>query len=96
MVSTVDSSVKNVTDALKIAGLWNNTLLFWATDNGKSLLHSRIASCMFLTHMYLQGLRSPKEGLTTRCAAGRPVGSPPSTALSFITNRSLQLTGRGA
>ena len=34
MVSTVDSSLSNVTEALKEMGLWNNTLLIWATDNG--------------------------------------------------------------
>jgi len=34
MVSTVDSSVKNVTDTLKALNMWDNTIVFWATDNG--------------------------------------------------------------
>ena len=34
MVSVVDESVRNVTDALVEAGMWNDTLLVWTTDNG--------------------------------------------------------------
>jgi arylsulfatase I/J len=34
MVSAVDSAVSNVTTALKDAGLWNDTLFIWTTDNG--------------------------------------------------------------
>jgi arylsulfatase A-like enzyme len=36
MVSVVDSSVANVTNALKAnADMWSNTLLIWTTDNGR-------------------------------------------------------------
>jgi arylsulfatase B len=34
MTSTVDSTVANVTAALKAAGMWDNAVVFWATDNG--------------------------------------------------------------
>ncbi len=34
MVSVVDQSVLNVSDALKNNGLWDNTLFIWTTDNG--------------------------------------------------------------
>jgi len=34
MVSVVDSTVANVTTALKAAGMWENTLFVWTTDNG--------------------------------------------------------------
>jgi arylsulfatase A-like enzyme len=34
MISAVDSSVANITAALKAAGLWSNTLLLWVSDNG--------------------------------------------------------------
>ena len=34
MVSTVESTVKNVTSALHSSGLWNSSLFIWATDNG--------------------------------------------------------------
>lgn len=34
MVSVVDETVKNVTEALKKKGMWDNTLLVWTTDNG--------------------------------------------------------------
>jgi arylsulfatase I/J len=34
MVSVVDSTVKNVTSALKASGMWKNTLFVWTTDNG--------------------------------------------------------------
>ena len=37
MVSTVDSTVLNVTDALKKAGMWANTLFVWACDNGSPI-----------------------------------------------------------
>lgn len=34
MVSVVDEETKNVTTALKAAGMWENTVLVWMTDNG--------------------------------------------------------------
>lgn len=34
MVSVVDSTVANVTAALKDTGMWENTLFIWTTDNG--------------------------------------------------------------
>ena len=34
MVSAVDSSVANITAALKAAGMWDDTLLLWVSDNG--------------------------------------------------------------
>ena len=34
MVSVVDETVRNVTETLKKEGMWNNTLVVWATDNG--------------------------------------------------------------
>jgi len=34
MVSTVDSTVKNVTGAMKATGMWENALVIWTTDNG--------------------------------------------------------------
>jgi arylsulfatase B len=37
MVSTVDSTVANVTAALKASGMWDNTVLLWATDNGSPI-----------------------------------------------------------
>jgi len=35
MVSTVESTVKNVTAALKKANMWKTTLFVWACDNGR-------------------------------------------------------------
>lgn len=37
MVSTVDSTVKNVTAALKATGMWDNTLFVYMTDNGSPI-----------------------------------------------------------
>lgn len=34
MVSVVDETVKNVTEALKAKGMWDNTVFVWGTDNG--------------------------------------------------------------
>lgn len=34
MMSTIDSSVANITAALKRTGHWNSTLFVWASDNG--------------------------------------------------------------
>lgn len=34
MVSCVESTTKNVTDALRTAGLWKQSVFVWATDNG--------------------------------------------------------------
>lgn len=34
MVSVIDEGVRNVTAALRSTGMWENTLLIWATDNG--------------------------------------------------------------
>lgn len=34
MVSVVDETVANVTAALRTAGMWDNTILVWITDNG--------------------------------------------------------------
>lgn len=34
MLSAVDSSVANITAALKAAGMWDDTLLLWVSDNG--------------------------------------------------------------
>jgi len=32
MVTTVDETAKNVSEALKRSGLWEDTLLIWSTD----------------------------------------------------------------
>ena len=37
MVSVVDESVKNVTDALQAAGMWEDTFFVWTTDNGSPI-----------------------------------------------------------
>ena len=34
MISAMDSSLGNVTRALKAAGMWDNTILIWVSDNG--------------------------------------------------------------
>jgi arylsulfatase B len=34
MVSVVDETMKNVTDALKSNGMWENSIVVWTTDNG--------------------------------------------------------------
>lgn len=34
MVSVVDRTVKNVTNALKDSNMWHNCLFIWTTDNG--------------------------------------------------------------
>merc|ERR1719258_217587 len=34
MVSALDEGVRNVTQALKKAGMWDNTLVFFTADNG--------------------------------------------------------------
>jgi arylsulfatase A-like enzyme len=38
MLSAHDEGVKNVVDALKSNGLWDNTLFVWAADNGSPVL----------------------------------------------------------
>ena len=37
MVAAVDSTTKNVTDALKAAGMYEDTLIVWQTDNGSPI-----------------------------------------------------------
>jgi arylsulfatase A-like enzyme len=37
MVSTVESTVKNVTDAWRSSGLWQQSVFVWATDNGSPI-----------------------------------------------------------
>lgn len=32
MVTTVDETAKNVSDALKRSDMWDNTLMIWSTD----------------------------------------------------------------
>lgn len=44
MVSVVDSSVKNVTDALKTAGMWSNTLFVWTTGKCRGNPHHNMIS----------------------------------------------------
>lgn len=74
MVSTVDSSVRNVTEALKAAGLWNNTLLVWATDNGASGGRDRQERRRVgLSLSCPQALLLPKGAQTTLFAAARRV-----------------------
>lgn len=34
MVSAMDESLGNVTNALRQRGMWDNTLLIWSADNG--------------------------------------------------------------
>ena len=37
MVSVVDESVRNVTEALRRRGMWNDSLVVWTTDNGSPI-----------------------------------------------------------
>ena len=37
MLTLLDSAVSNVVDALHAAGLWDNTLLVWSSDNGAAI-----------------------------------------------------------
>merc|ERR1719454_463591 len=37
MVSFVDETVLNLTQALESAGMWSNTLFIWTTDNGSPI-----------------------------------------------------------
>lgn len=49
MISGTDESVKNITDALKTAGMWNNTLLIWTSDNGAEITHQLSTNCYHIT-----------------------------------------------
>eukprot|EP01052_Picozoa_sp_SAG31_P028846 SAG31_NODE_2820_length_5041_cov_2.048968_1_plen_196_part_00 len=41
MVAALDDGILNVTDALKVAGLWNETLLIFSADNGQTENHNQ-------------------------------------------------------
>ena len=48
MVTSVDASVKNVTEALKRSGLYEDTLIVWTTDNGAPYFPSTNKACVWI------------------------------------------------
>ena len=53
MVSVVDSTVANVTSALKSTGMWNTTLVIWTTDNGSPCeVCNRITQVFFFIEVF--------------------------------------------
>jgi hypothetical protein len=91
MISAMDSTVGNITAALKRAGMWEDTVLVFSSDNGGAVAGAPQHGSMN-NHPLRGGVLHPRHGSLSNCA-GQSLPTHFASAFCFASSTSRRKIG---